>query len=127
MFLQFLNTKCSRFYNKILFTKFAKLRFRIDFLWVHFVCLFFSFHGVFGRIKSISVIVPILVDEGLTLETSAFQIFHGGNSTFNNSFDKTKFLTLTILARFCAIEVGLSLTFVSSSRRIAESASVIVS
>ena len=31
-------------------------------------------------------------DEGLTLETSAFQIFHGGNSTFINSFDKTKFL-----------------------------------
>ena len=29
-------------------------------------------------------------DEGLTLETSAFQIFHGGNSTFINSFDKTK-------------------------------------
>ena len=92
-----------------------------------FRLLVFSFHGVFGRMKSISVIVPNLVDEGLTLETSAFQIFHGGNSTFINSFDKTKFLTLTILARFCAIEVGLSLTFVSSSRRIAESASVIVS
>ena len=29
-------------------------------------------------------------DEGLTLETSAFLIFHGGNSTFINSFDKTK-------------------------------------
>ena len=33
-------------------------------------------------------------DEGLTLEKSAFQIFHGGNSTFINSFDKTKFLIL---------------------------------
>ena len=31
-------------------------------------------------------------DEGLTLETSAFEIFHGGNSTFINSFDKTNFL-----------------------------------
>ena len=31
-------------------------------------------------------------DEGLTLETSAFSIFHGGNSTFINAFDKTKFL-----------------------------------
>ena len=31
-------------------------------------------------------------DEGLTLETSAFLTFHGGNSTFINSFDKTKFL-----------------------------------
>ena len=31
-------------------------------------------------------------DEGLTLETSAFQIFHGDNFTFINSFDKTKFL-----------------------------------
>ena len=29
--------------------------------------------------------------EGLTLETSVFQIFHGGNSTFVNSFDKTRF------------------------------------
>ena len=28
--------------------------------------------------------------EGLTLETSAFYIFHGGNSTFANSFDKTR-------------------------------------
>ena len=32
----------------------------------------------------------IRYDEGLTLETSPFQIFHGGNSTFINSFDKTK-------------------------------------
>ena len=31
--------------------------------------------------------------EGLTLEASAFQIFHGGNSTFINSFDKIKFLS----------------------------------
>jgi len=31
-------------------------------------------------------------DEGLTLETSGFYIFLGGNSTFINSFDKTKFL-----------------------------------
>ena len=29
-------------------------------------------------------------DKGLTLETSAFQIFHGCNSYFINSFDKTK-------------------------------------
>ena len=33
-------------------------------------------------------------DEGLTLETSAFQIVHGGNSTFINTFDKTKFSDL---------------------------------
>ena len=31
-------------------------------------------------------------DEGLTLETSAFRVNHGGNSTFIISFDKTKFL-----------------------------------
>ena len=31
-------------------------------------------------------------DEGLTLETSDFLIFHGGNSAFINSFDKTKIL-----------------------------------
>ena len=31
-------------------------------------------------------------DDGLMLETSAFQISHDGNSTFINSFDKTKFL-----------------------------------
>ena len=30
--------------------------------------------------------------EGLTLETSAFQIFYGSNSTNINSFDKTQFL-----------------------------------
>ena len=30
-------------------------------------------------------------DEGLTLEMSAFSIFHGSNSTLN-LFDKTKFL-----------------------------------
>ena len=30
-------------------------------------------------------------DERLTLETSAFQVFHGGNSTFINTFHKTKF------------------------------------
>ena len=35
-------------------------------------------------------------EEGLTLETSALQIFHGGNSTFINSFDKTKFLCFTV-------------------------------
>ena len=33
------------------------------------------------------------------LETSAFQIFLGGNSTFINSFDKTKFLFLTLKMR----------------------------
>ena len=32
----------------------------------------------------------IRFDEGLPLETSAFQIFPGGNSTFLNSFDKLK-------------------------------------
>ena len=30
-------------------------------------------------------------NEGLRLEKSAFQIFHGDNSSFINSFDKTKF------------------------------------
>ena len=35
-------------------------------------------------------------DEGLALERSAFQIFHGDNSTFINSFDKTKFQCLTL-------------------------------
>ena len=39
-------------------------------------------------------------DEGLTLETSAFQIFHGGNSTFINSFDKTQFLFKTSVSLF---------------------------
>ena len=34
--------------------------------------------------------VLIRSDEGLTLETSGFQIVHGGNSTFINTFDKTK-------------------------------------
>ena len=35
-------------------------------------------------------------DEGLTLETSAFQIVHGGSSTFINTFDKTKFSCFTL-------------------------------
>ena len=30
-------------------------------------------------------------DEGLMLETSTFQIFHQGNLTFSNSFDKNNF------------------------------------
>ena len=33
-------------------------------------------------------------DEGLTFETLAFEIFHGGNSTFIESFGKTKFYSL---------------------------------
>ena len=32
------------------------------------------------------------LNEGFTLETPAFQIFRGGNSTFINSFDETHFL-----------------------------------
>ena len=37
-------------------------------------------------------------DEGLTLEMSAFQIFHGGNSTYRViSFDKTTFSCFTLL------------------------------
>ena len=40
-------------------------------------------------------------DEGLTLVTSAFQIFHGGNSTFVISFDKTKFLDGEIRPQRC--------------------------
>ena len=32
-------------------------------------------------------------DDGLTLETSAFQIFHGANSTNINSFDNMYLLT----------------------------------
>ena len=35
-------------------------------------------------------------DEGLTPETSAFQIVHGGSSTFINTFDKTKFSCFTL-------------------------------
>jgi len=37
----------------------------------------------------------MLSDQGLTLETSAFQIFHDDNSTLINSFDKTKFFLLS--------------------------------
>ena len=38
---------------------------------------------------------PIRSDQELTLETSVFQIFHCGISTFINSFDKTTFSCLT--------------------------------
>ena len=36
-------------------------------------------------------------DEGLTLETSTSQIFHGGSSTFINSFVKTKFSCFNLI------------------------------
>ena len=42
-------------------------------------------------------------DKRLTLETSIFQIFHRGNSTFINSFHKTKFSfhsSTDVVARF---------------------------
>ena len=39
-----------------------------------------------------SKLESICSDEGQMLETSAFYIFHGGNSAFINLFDKTKFL-----------------------------------
>ena len=48
--------------------------------------------------------------EELTLETSVFQIFHGGNSTFINSFDKTKFLLLKCVYRSWAILGNLVLS-----------------
>ena len=44
--------------------------------------------------SNLLLIVLIRSDEGLTLETSAFQIFHGGNSTFINSFDNTQIFVL---------------------------------
>ena len=37
-------------------------------------------------------LIKVRSDKGLTLETLAFRIFYGGNSTVINSFDKTKFL-----------------------------------
>ena len=37
-------------------------------------------------------LIRVRSDKRLTLETSAFQIFHRGNSTFINSFHKTKFV-----------------------------------
>ena len=45
----------------------------------------------FGKLTFRPLNLRIRSDKGLTLETSAFQIFHGGNSTFINSFDKAKF------------------------------------
>ena len=37
-------------------------------------------------------LIRVRSDKRLTRETSAFQIFHRGNSTFVNSFHKTKFV-----------------------------------
>ena len=37
-------------------------------------------------------LIKVRSDKGLTLETLALRIFHGGNSTFIDSFDKTKFV-----------------------------------
>ena len=46
-------------------------------------------------------------NEGLTLETSAFLTFHCGNSTFINSFDKTKIFillhSLTLFVHICSL------------------------
>ena len=42
----------------------------------------------FGFIKGVD---KTRSDEGLTLEASDFQIFHGGNSTSINWLDKTNF------------------------------------
>ena len=53
-------------------------------------CLLFILYKRKDRLTSLSFVIRS--DEGLTLETSAFQIFHGGNFTFINSFHKTKFL-----------------------------------
>ena len=55
--------------------------------------------------RLIKVEIPLLAfrqskDEGLTLETSAFQIFHGGNSTFINLLDKSTFSWYGIMADF---------------------------
>ena len=36
-------------------------------------------------------LIKIRSGKGLTLETLAFQIFHGGNSAFINSFEKKTF------------------------------------
>ena len=36
----------------------------------------------------------VQISEGLMLKTSAFQIFHGDNSTFINSFDEINFHVL---------------------------------
>ena len=46
-----------------------------------------------GNIKQQSNELALRQSE-YSLETSAFLIFRGGNSTFINSFDKTKFLLL---------------------------------
>ena len=47
----------------------------------------------FGKLTFRPLNLRIRSDKGLTLETSAFQIFDGSNSTFKfiNSFDKAKF------------------------------------
>ena len=51
---------------------------------------------------------------GLTLETSAFRIFHGGNSTFINSFDLFHCQTDAALVSYAAV---LSLVTQRSSPR----------
>ena len=43
-----------------------------------------------------------LTFNGLTIKMSAFQIFHDGNLTFINSFDKTKFLIIELMWTHCS-------------------------
>ena len=45
------------------------------------------------------------INKGLMFETWAFQIFHGGNSTFINWFDKTNFHVS--LSHWCSTTVSL--------------------
>ena len=54
-----------------------------------------------GKLTFRAIALVIRSEEGLTLEKSPFLLFHGGNSTFINSFDKTKvscFYSMVILA-----------------------------
>ena len=70
----------------------------------------------FGFIKRVDK-GEIRSDERRRLETSAFQIFHGGNFTFINSFDKTKFVFHMNVGRFANCQFANVLgRFTSDSR-----------
>ena len=62
-------------------------------------------------------LIRVRSDKGQTLETLAFQIFHGYNSTFINSFHKSKFLfhsSIDVVSQFLEkLEILFDETFSS--------------
>ena len=70
----------------------SKNRFKADLIHGVVVYILVPDGGGVGDLLNIFTCNSLLCsNERLTLETSAYQLFHGSNSTFINSFDKTAY------------------------------------